>query len=146
MAEQLRLDSNRDKVNTSFEMDYKTLTALQQEASKLGFKSWEHIYDTLLIFTLLHFIQNYSKMSILQKLGLTKESISKLLGMRQTVEKPKRKLKPKLGRPTGRHIDQSVVDAVRKASDTYTLKELSKRYNVSEYWVWSVRHGKLRVK
>lgn len=87
-------------------------------------------------------------MSILQKLGLTKESISKLLGIRQTVEKPKRKLKPKpkLGRPFGRHIDQSVVDAVRKANDTYTLKELSQRYNVSEYWVWSVRNGKLRVK
>ena len=49
MAEQLRLDSNRDKVNTSFEMDYKTLTALQQEASKLGFKSWgaylRHVID-----------------------------------------------------------------------------------------------------
>jgi hypothetical protein len=85
-------------------------------------------------------------MSILQKLGLTKESISKLLGIHQTVEKPKRKLKPKLGRPSGRHIDQSVVDAVRKASDTYTLRELSQRYNVSEYWVWSVRNGKLRVK
>ena len=87
-------------------------------------------------------------MSILQKLGLTKESISKLLGMHQTVDKPQRKLKPKpkLGRPAGRHIDQSVVDAVRKANDTYTLRELSQRYNVSEYWVWSVRNGKSRVK
>ena len=86
-------------------------------------------------------------MSILQKLGLTKESISKLLGIRQTVEKPKRKPKPKpkIGRPSGRHIDQSVVDAVRKASDTYTLKELSQRHNVSQYWVWSVRNNKLRV-
>jgi hypothetical protein len=49
MAQQFRLDSNRDKVNTSFEMDYKTLTALQQEASKLGFKSWgaylRHVID-----------------------------------------------------------------------------------------------------
>jgi hypothetical protein len=95
---------------------------------------------------LLHFIQNYSKMSILQKLGLTKESISKLLGIHQTIERPKRKSKPKLGRPSGRHIDQSVVDAVRRASDTYTLKELSERYNVSQYWVWGVRNGKIRVK
>ena len=85
-------------------------------------------------------------MSILQKLGLTKESISKLLGIHQTVDRPKRKLKPKLCRPAGRHIDQSVVDAVRKANDTYTLRELSQRYNVSEYWVWSVRNGKSRVK
>ena len=49
MAKQLRLDINRDKVNTSFEMDYKTLTALQQEALKLGFKSWgsylRHVID-----------------------------------------------------------------------------------------------------
>lgn len=106
----------------------------------------EHIYDTLLIFTLSHFIQNYFKMSILRKLGLTKEFISKLLGIHQTVDRPKRKLKPKLGRPSGRHINQSVVDAVRKASDTYTLRELSQRYNVSGYWVWSVRHNKIRVK
>ena len=49
MEEQLRMDSSRNKVNTSFEMDYKTLTALQQEASKLGFKSWgsylRHVID-----------------------------------------------------------------------------------------------------
>lgn len=49
MAQQLRLDSDRHKVNTSFELDYKTLTALQKEASKLGFKSWgaylRHVLD-----------------------------------------------------------------------------------------------------
>jgi len=37
------------KVNTSFELDYKTLTLLQKEAEKLGFKSWgaylRHVLD-----------------------------------------------------------------------------------------------------
>lgn len=37
------------KVNTSFELDYKTLTLLQKEAEKLGFKSWgaylRHVID-----------------------------------------------------------------------------------------------------
>jgi len=37
------------KVNTSFDLDYKTLTLLQKEAEKLGFKSWgaylRHVLD-----------------------------------------------------------------------------------------------------
>lgn len=41
--------TQQHKVNTSFELDYKTLTALQKEASKLGFKSWgaylRHVLD-----------------------------------------------------------------------------------------------------
>lgn len=49
MAEQLRLDSERRNVNTSFELDYTVLTALQQQARKLGFKSWgaylRHVLD-----------------------------------------------------------------------------------------------------
>lgn len=49
MAEQLRLDSDRRNVNTSFELDYTVLTALQQQANKLGFKSWgaylRHVLD-----------------------------------------------------------------------------------------------------
>lgn len=84
-------------------------------------------------------------MSLLSKIGITKESIARLLGVSQTVE-VKRKSRPKLGRPKGRMIDQSVVDAVRSASETYTLKELADRYGVSQYWVWSVRNNKTRVK
>jgi len=49
MAEQLRLDSDRRNANTSFELDYTVLTALQQQARKLGFKSWgaylRHVLD-----------------------------------------------------------------------------------------------------
>ena len=49
MAEQLRLDSDRRNVNTSFELNYTLLTALQQQANKLGFKSWgaylRHVLD-----------------------------------------------------------------------------------------------------
>jgi hypothetical protein len=45
----LILSYMNNKVNTSFELDYKTLTALQKEAEKLGFKSWgaylRHVLD-----------------------------------------------------------------------------------------------------
>ena len=85
-------------------------------------------------------------MSLLQKLGITKDSISKLLGIQRTVDVPATTKRKKLGRPVGHKIDQSVVDAVRKASKTYTIQELADRYNVSNYWVWCVRHNKLRVK
>lgn len=84
-------------------------------------------------------------MSILTKLGITKESIAKLLGVHQTVE-PTPTVRPKLGRPKGRNIDQSIVNAVRKAPKSYTIRELANRYSVSEYWVWSVRNNKTRVK
>jgi hypothetical protein len=48
-AQQFRLNSDRRNVNTSFELDYTLLTALQQQANKLGFKSWgaylRHVLD-----------------------------------------------------------------------------------------------------
>jgi hypothetical protein len=36
------------------------------------------------------------------------------------------------------------VEAVRSAHETFTVRELSKKYGVSPYWVMMVRKGKLR--
>ena len=90
-------------------------------------------------------------MSILKTLGLTKDAISRLLGVHKTVETQpvltSRQTKPKKrqrGRPVGRRIDQSIVEAVRSAHETFTVRELSAKYGVSPYWVMMVRKGKLR--
>lgn len=84
-------------------------------------------------------------MSILNKIGITKDAIAKLLGISRTVDVPQSKQR-RFGRPVGHKIDQKIVDAIRKAPKSYTIKELADKYEVSTYWVWSVRHNKIRVK
>ena len=83
-------------------------------------------------------------MNILEKLGITKDSIAKLLGVHKTVT-AKIVKKRKAGRPKGSKIPQSVVDAVRKANKSYNCQELADKYGVSHFWVWSVRNNKLRL-
>ena len=90
-------------------------------------------------------------MSILKTLGLTKDAISRLLGVHKTVsvEEPKwkplsKKIKRSRGRPKGQKIPQWVVDAVKNSHKSFTAKELSTKYGVSDYWVWAVRNNKFR--
>lgn len=90
-------------------------------------------------------------MNILEKLGISKDSIARLLGVSKTVDvKPEHKTttsrtkKRGRGRPAGLKIPQSIVEAVRKADKSYTNQELADKYGVSHYWVWGVRSNKLR--
>jgi len=86
-------------------------------------------------------------MSILQRLGITKSAISKILGIKETPE-PKGKRRAKRKSYTGRkkwNIPQSTVDAIRLEPDHRTLTELAHKYKVSVYWVWSVRKNRIRV-
>ena len=90
-------------------------------------------------------------MSILTKIGITKEAIARLLGVHKTVavEKPEwkplnKKTKHGGGRPKGRKIPQWVVEEVRNSHETFTAKELAEKYGVSHYWVWAIRNKKFR--
>ena len=105
-------------------------------------------------------------MSILTKIGITKEAIARLLGVHKTVAvekselnslnkktkhgggRPKgrknKKTKHGGGRPKGRKIPQWVVEEVRNSHKTFTAKELSEKYGVSHYWVWAIRNNKFR--
>ena len=90
-------------------------------------------------------------MNILEKLGISKDSIARLLGVNKTIDVKQdhqttisRTKKRGRGRPSGLKIPQSIVDAVRKADKSYTNQELADKYGVSHYWVWSVRSNKLR--
>lgn len=80
-------------------------------------------------------------MKILEKLGITKESVARLLGVSITVEKLKSK---KVGRPKGRKIPYDIVEAVRSAHKTYTHQELADKYGVSYYWVYAIRRNLYR--
>lgn len=73
-------------------------------------------------------------MTILQRIGITKESIQRLLGL-----KPK-----KIGRPKGHHIPWATVQKVRKETHWWSDKELAEKYGVSICWIWNVRKHKIR--
>ena len=85
-------------------------------------------------------------MNILEKLGISKDSIARLLGVSRTVDlgATNQTKKRGRGRPAGLRIPQSVVEAVRKANKSYTNQELADKHGVSLYWVWSVRSNKIR--
>lgn len=80
-------------------------------------------------------------MQILNKLGISKEAIARLLGTKPVETEVKRK-----GRPRGRFIPDHIVDAVRAEHRSCTDKEIALKYGVSNYWVWCVRNRKLRTK
>ena len=85
-------------------------------------------------------------MNILEKLGISKDSIARLLGVSRTVDlgATNQTKKRGRGRPAGLRIPQSVVEAVRRANKSYTNQELADKHGVSLYWVWSVRSNKIR--
>ena len=83
-----------------------------------------------------------------------KSGISRLLGVHKIMEtkeaprtlKSKRSPKRGRGRPKGLRIPREIVDAVLQADKSITNKQLSAKYRVSYFWVWSVRSKKLRLK
>jgi hypothetical protein len=83
-------------------------------------------------------------MNILKRLGLTAESVAKMLGVKPKTA-PELAPKPKLGRPKGRKIPDEIVKAVRAEHHTTTLEEICKKYGVSMYWAWSIRNYKSRL-
>ena len=91
-------------------------------------------------------------MNILNKIGISKESIARLLGIHKTVDTKeeainpttKRTVKRGSGRPKGLHIPQSIVVAVRKTHKSYTNQEIADKFGVSYYWVWAVRQNRIR--
>lgn len=88
-------------------------------------------------------------MSILTRLGLTKEGIAKLLGIEpkqivwEAAPKPKRK-KTFKGRKQWKIAD-NVVAAVKAEPAHRTLEEIARKHKVSIYWVWCVRKNRIRV-
>lgn len=87
-------------------------------------------------------------MSILKSIGLTKEAIAKLLGIKhQATDKPEvkviRRKKSRNGRKSW-SVSDKVVKLVRSEDPSKTLDEVARKYKVSIYWVWAIRHNKIR--
>jgi DNA invertase Pin-like site-specific DNA recombinase len=75
-------------------------------------------------------------MTILQQLGLTKESMSRMVGH---VTNTKREVAPG---PTRKWytVPDNIKAAILKAHPTYTYRELAKKYGVSLTSVWKIKN------
>jgi hypothetical protein len=79
--------------------------------------------------------------SLLEKLGLTKQSMERMLGAVAPLKKTKIK----------RYRRYETVPAdIRKAilgeNTTYTCRELAKKYGVSASTIWDIRDSKPKIK
>jgi transcriptional regulator with XRE-family HTH domain len=79
-------------------------------------------------------------MSLLEKLGLTKQSMEKMLGVVAVAKKNKIK--------RYRRYETVPVD-IRKAilgeHQSYTCRELAKKYGISSSTIWDIRESKSKI-
>jgi len=79
-------------------------------------------------------------MSLLEKLGLTKQSMEKMLGVVAVAKKNKIKRYRRY---------ESVPADIRKAilaeNSSYTCRELAKKYGISASTIWDIRDSKSKT-
>jgi DNA-binding XRE family transcriptional regulator len=76
-------------------------------------------------------------MSILKQLGLTKESMAKMLGPVTPFKDPN----PRINR-RWEAVPIEIREDVLKADKSFTLRELAKKYDISVTSVWNIRNKK----
>ena len=72
--------------------------------------------------------------SILKSIGLTKDQVAKMLGVKPAEQTQPRTLKTK------RRIPQHVAESILSDKSGRTLEELANKHKVSVYYVWSVKN------
>ena len=72
--------------------------------------------------------------SILKSIGLTKDQVSKMLGVKPAEQTQPRTLKSK------RRIPKHVAESILSDKSGRTLEELANKHKVSVYYVWSVKN------
>ena len=78
-------------------------------------------------------------MSILKQLGLTKESMAKMLGPVTPFKDPN----PRINR-RWEAVPIEIREDVLKADKSFTLRELAKKYDISVTSVWNIRNKKYK--
>ena len=72
--------------------------------------------------------------SILKSIGLTKDQVAKMLGVKPAEQTQPRTLKTK------RRIPQHVAESILSDKSGRTLEELANKHKVSDYYVWSFKN------
>ncbi len=79
-------------------------------------------------------------MSLLEKLGLSKESMEKMLG----VVAPLKKTKIKRYRRY-ETVPADIRKAILEEHSSYTCRELAKKYGISSSTIWDIRDSKSKT-
>ena len=77
------------------------------------------------------------KMTLLQNLGLTKESMAKMLSPVTPFKDPN----PRVNR-RWEAVPTEIRESILKADKSFTLRELAKKHNISISSVWNIRKNK----
>jgi len=79
-------------------------------------------------------------MSLLEKLGLTKQSMEKMLGVVAVAKKNKIKRYRRY-----ETVPKDIREAILKENATYTCRELAKKYGISASTIWDIRDSKSKT-
>jgi hypothetical protein len=84
--------------------------------------------------------QTHTNMSLLEKLGLTKQSMEKMLGVVAVAKKNKIKRYRRY-----ETVPADIREAILKEHPSYTCRELAKKYGISSSTIWDIRESKSRI-
>lgn len=79
-------------------------------------------------------------MSILEKLGLTKQSMEKMLGVIAVAKKNKIKRYRRY-----EAVPANICEAILRENPSYTCRELAKKYGISASTIWDIRKSKSKT-
>ena len=79
-------------------------------------------------------------MSLLEKLGLSKESMERMLGAVAPSKITKRKSYRRY-----EIVPADIREAIIKEHPSYTCRELSKKYGISSSTIWDIRDSKSKI-
>ena len=80
-------------------------------------------------------------MSLLEKLGLSKQSMEKMLGVVAVAKKNKIKRYRRY-----ETVPADIRKAILAENATYTCRELAKKYGISASTIWDIRDSKSKIK
>jgi hypothetical protein len=79
-------------------------------------------------------------MSLLEKLGLTKQSMEKMLGVVAVAKKNKIKRYRRY-----ESVPADIREAILKENSSYTCRELAKKYGISASTIYDIRDSKSKI-
>jgi DNA-binding XRE family transcriptional regulator len=79
-------------------------------------------------------------MNLLEKLGLTKQSMEKMLGVVAVAKKTKIKRYRRY-----ETVPADIREAIIKEHPSYTCRELAKKYGISSSTIWDIRDSKSKT-
>jgi DNA-binding XRE family transcriptional regulator len=85
-------------------------------------------------------VEGHETVSLLEKLGLSKQSMEKMLGVVAVAKKNKIKRYRRY-----ETVPKDIREAILKENPSYTCRELAKKYGISSSTIWDIRESKSKT-